>query len=240
MLLGFRYWTDGAVVEPGFQVDHDRDQRHGARRRRGGRGLDVHDGFRDTTGSETPVVLQRLRGREPRLPRLRHVAEDGLQLRLPRTRSRTGSSTFPYQDGLLISYWDIVAHGQQRGRPSGRGPDPPGGRASDVPPRSDGTLLRPRILSFDSTFGSKQNTKAITVNINSVPTTIPAQAGGGRPSTTRRTTGSPTTGTAHLPITRVATSPSWNSVKVPKTGTTISIKSGGPQSAKMQVDVAPK
>ena len=103
---------------------------------------------------------------------------------------------------------------------------------------SDGTLLRPRILSFDSTF-SKQNTKAITVNINSKPTTIPAQAGVDTFDDTKDYWfaddghGAPADHPGRY-------EPEWNSVRVPKTGTTISIKSGGPQSANMQVVVAPK
>ncbi|HET9937610.1 MAG TPA: hypothetical protein VFQ28_02380, partial [Gaiella sp.] len=92
----------------------------------------------------------------------------------------------------------------------------------------------PRILSFDSTF-SKQDTKAITVNINSKPTTIPAQKGVDTFDDTKDYWFATENGHATPHPGRYQ--PGWNSVKVPKTGTTISIKSGGPQSATMEVEV---
>jgi immune inhibitor A len=84
-----------------------------------------------------------------------------------------------------------------------------------------------------------KNTKAITVNINSKPTTIPSQQGVDTFDDTKDwwfdadqhgATGS------HPGRYQ----PGWYGVKVPRTGTTVSIKSGGPQSAKLTVEVAPK
>ena len=43
---------------------------------------------------------------------------------------------FPYQDGLIVSYWDTLVLGQRRERAPGRGRDPGGRRepAADLPP----------------------------------------------------------------------------------------------------------
>ena len=41
---------------------------------------------------------------------------------------------FPYQDGLLIDYWNTSVHGQQHERAPGRRADPAGRRPSDVAP----------------------------------------------------------------------------------------------------------
>ena len=102
---------------------------------------------------------------------------------------------------------------------------------------ANGDLLRPRILSFDSTF-SKQDTKAITVNINSQPTTIPAQKAVDTFDDTKAWwfEDDGHGGASH----QGRYKPGWYGVKVPKTGTTITIKSGGSQSAAMDVVVAPK
>jgi immune inhibitor A len=147
---------------------------------------------------------------------------------------------FSYQDGLLISYWDSSQTNNNVGDHPGEGlilpvdAHPTFHHAAD----GSGALLRPRILSFDSTF-SKQNTKAITVNINSKPTTIPSQQGVDTFDDTKDwwfdadqhgATGS------HPGRYQ----PGWYGVKVPKTGTTVSIKRGGPQRAKHTDEVAPK
>ena len=84
----------------------------------------------DRHGDELP--LQRVRRREPAVPRLRHVAADGVQLRLPRLEAGLGRALpVPERppDQLL---------GQRRssdnnvGDHPGRGPDPAGRRASEL------------------------------------------------------------------------------------------------------------
>ena len=142
--------------------------------------------------------------------------------------------SYAYQDGLLISYWDTSFTNNNVGDHPGGGLILPVDAHPTFHHAQDGTLLRPRILSFDSTF-SKQDTKAITVNINSKPTTIPAQKGVDTFDDTKDYWFATENGHATPHPGRYQ--PGWNSVKVPKTGTTISIKSGGPQSATMEVEV---
>ena len=71
-----------------------------------------------------------------------------VQLRLPRHRPDWVES-YPYQNGLLINYWDDVVRRQQRRRPPGRGLSFRR-RAPDVPPRADGHLIgRGLVLRLD-------------------------------------------------------------------------------------------
>ena len=66
---------------------------------------------------------------------LRHVAQDGLQLRLPRLEAGLGR-VVPVPGRAPDQLLGLVLHEQQRRRPPGAGADPPGGRAPDVPPRA--------------------------------------------------------------------------------------------------------
>jgi immune inhibitor A len=146
----------------------------------------------------------------------------------------------PYMDGLLISYLDTTFTNNNVGEHPGGGlilpvdAHPTFFHASD----GSGALLRPRILSYDSTFG-KQDTKAITVHINGQATTIPAQPAVATFDDTQDWWfDSDTHGSTGSHPGRYQ--PGWYGVKVPKSGTTITVKSGGPQSAFLQVEVAPK
>ena len=83
---------------------------------------------------------------------------------------------YPYQDGLLISYWDETFTDNSVG-------DHPGGGlilpvdAHPTPEHwSNGQLMRQRIQTYDSTFGLER-TNWITLHLNSVPTPDPLEAG---------------------------------------------------------------
>ncbi len=69
VLLGFRYWTDVAAVEPGFMVDNIEITGYpldGAETDTGW----TFDGFRRTNGTESRLLQQLLCGRVPPVPRL--------------------------------------------------------------------------------------------------------------------------------------------------------------------------
>ena len=75
--------------------------------------------------------------------------------------------TYPYQNGLLVSYWNEPVRRQQRRRPPGGRPDP--ARSTPHPTFHhwpNGDLMRQRILAYDSTFGTEK-TDAITLHNNS-------------------------------------------------------------------------
>ena len=101
----FRYRTDGPSAEPGFAVDDIAVDGTPSARPRPTRGLDLRR-LPDDDRLRDQVVLQRLCRREPRLPRLRHVAARRRTTSASSTRSPDWVESYRYQDGLLISYWD--------------------------------------------------------------------------------------------------------------------------------------
>ena len=233
--LRFRYETDPAVTESGFQFDQIAIDGTFIGTAESDEGW-VFDGFRRTTGSETQFLFNAYvaenRGYRSYDTSLKTAYNFGFLNTRP-----DWVEHFPYQDGLLISYWDSSHTDNNVGDHPGEGLILPVDAHPTFHHAANGDLLRPRILSFDSTF-SKQNTKAITVHINSQPTTIPAQPGVDTFDDTKDywfdTDG-------HGPADHQGRyEPEWYSVKVPKTGTTITIKSGGPQSATLDVIVASK
>jgi immune inhibitor A len=224
VLLGFRYWTDGAVVETGFQVDEisvTGSATDGAESDAGWT-FDPEGGFRVTTGTESQFFFNA-------------YAAEFRQYRGYDDSLRTGPYNFgflntlpnwvehfQYQDGLLISYWDTSFTDNNTSQHPGGGLILP----IDAHPTAlirpvTNTPWRARVQTFDSTF-SLQNTDAITLNVNGVPRTHPSLPG---VSVFNDATDfwDPST-----PLANVIT---------PNTGTTIRIKSISAQGGFMQVAV---
>ena len=101
----------------------------------------------------------------------------------------------------------------------------------------DGHLIRPRILTFESTSGLEP-TDAITINKNSQPVTIPSQPAvpvfDDRKDYWFNADEHAATG-SHVG----RYEPGWYSVNVPKTGTQIRVKGTSAQGNFMQVEVSP-
>ena len=213
--LRFRYWTDGAAVGDGFSVDDIAITglpTDGAETDTGW----TYDGFIRTTGTEVRVLPQRLHRRVPPVLRLRRVApRSAVQLRLP--QPRTGWST----SRTRTACWSGTGTPSRTTTTSATIPGEGLILPVDAHPAllhwSDGSVARPRIQSYDSTFGLEK-TDAITLHNNSVATTIPSQPA--------------------VPVFDdlvnywTATDPkddrwkaSWSSVIVPKTGMQIRVKS---------------
>jgi immune inhibitor A len=233
VLLGLRYWTDVAVVEPGFSID-DLSIAGGAidgAESDGGWSFDPAGGFRVTNGSETQLYFNA------------YVAEFR-QYRGYDDALRTGPYNFgflnnpalfnyvehfPYQDGLLVSYWDSSYADNNVG-------DHPGGGLIlpvDAHPRllykANGSPWRPRIQSYDSTF-SLEPTDGLTLHDNSQPTSHPSLPGEATFDDTKDWYVEPgeqpgADGTA--------------GVRVPNTGTAIQIRSVNAQGGFMQLLVRP-
>jgi immune inhibitor A len=233
----FRYETDPAVAESGFQVDQIAvDGTPIGTAETDSEGW-VFDGFRTTTGSEEQFFFNAYvaenRGYRSYDTSLKTAYNFGFLDTRP-----DWVESYPYQDGLLISYWDSSYTDNNVGDHPGEGLVLPVDAHPTFHHDSTGNLLRPRILSYDSAFG-KQKTKGITVHINSQASSLPSQSAVPTFDDTKdywfdcdadACTGS------H----QGRYQPGWNSVKVPKTGTTVTVTSGGPQSAFLQVEVAPK
>ena len=145
--------------------------------------------------------------------------------------------TYPYQNGLLVSYWN------EQYADNNLGDHPGGGLVLPVDAHPtfhhwpNGDLMRQRILSYDSTFGTER-TDAITLHNNSVAATIPSQ---------RAVPTFDDTKTWWFDCdTHACTGdhqgryqPGWTGVDVPKTGTTISVN-GATTGSHLNITVAPK
>jgi immune inhibitor A len=144
---------------------------------------------------------------------------------------------YPYQDGLLISYWNEAYGDNNVGDHPGKGLILPVDAHPSFHHTYDGHLMRPRLLSYDSTFGLEA-TDAITVHKNSQPSSIPSQPAvpvfDDRNDYWFNADEHAATG-SHVGRYQ----PGWNSVQVPKTGTQIRVKSVGGQGKLMQVEVRP-
>jgi immune inhibitor A len=144
---------------------------------------------------------------------------------------------YPYQDGLLIWYWNEAYGDNNVGDHPGKGLLLPVDAHPSFHHTYDGHLMRPRLLSYDSTFGLEA-TDAITVHKNSQPSSIPSQPAvpvfDDRNDYWFESDGDGGTGT-HVGRYQ----PGWNSVQVPKTGTQIRVKGVSAQGKLMQVEVRP-
>ena len=164
--VGFRYWTDGATSEPGFQADAISIN-----------GVEVADdaweldGFRTTTGSEIQTAFNA------------YIAENrtytGYDANL-----KTGPYNFgypkrpdwaerlPYQNGMLVWYWNEQYEDNSVGDHPGAGlilpvdarPQLMYEPTDDEPENGrKGEIWRSRIQAWDSTFGLEK-TDRITLH----------------------------------------------------------------------------
>jgi immune inhibitor A len=224
VLLGFRYWTDVAAVEPGFMVDNLVVADYpldGAEEDAGW----TFDGFTVTTGTESTFYnnyylaeFRQYRGFDVGLytgpynfgfkddPELGNWVEG-----------------FPYQDGLLISYWDTSQRNNNTSSHPGEGLVLPIDAHPEALMTPSGTPWRARVQAYDSPFGL-QPTDAMTLHLNSEPSYIPS-----------------------LPAVPVFDDNKqywnpetpWMGVMNPNTGTQIRVKSNSARGSFMQVEVRP-
>jgi immune inhibitor A len=175
--IGLRYWTDVASIEAGILVEDIQIS---------GQPLDdaesdfgwAFDGFRTSTGSETASYFNA------------YIAEFR-QYRGYDVGLYTGSynfgfqdnpdlgdwvETFPYQDGLLISYWDDSQTDNNTPQHPGAGLILPIDAHPATMYTAQGTVWTERIQGFDSTF-SKEATDAVTLHRNSQPSNHPSLPG---------------------------------------------------------------
>ncbi len=226
--LRFRYWTDGAVVGDGFGVDDisiTGQPVDGAETDPGW----VYDGFFRTTGTVTQEFFNAYV-----LENRQYIGYDqALKLGpynfgFPATPDLV--EHFPLQDGLLISYWDNSQHDNNVGDHPGEGLILPVDSHPGIETWTEGTQMRPRIQSYDSTF-TKAATDGITLHnpATGVAKTIASKAAtsvfndairDGDGTSIYWTPGHPSDAPANGRY-----QAEWNSVDVPNTGTKIQVKS---------------
>ncbi|WP_220454083.1 immune inhibitor A domain-containing protein [Nocardioides immobilis] len=161
----FRYQTDGAVAERGLRIDDIAVDGTVIGNAESDEGW-TFNGFKRTTGTEVTTYFNA------------YVAEnrqyDGYDTSLKTAYNFGFLNTRPdwvesykYQDGLLISYWDESYADNNVGDHPGHGLILPVDAHPQLSHWPDGTLMRPRILSADSTFGLEA-TDPIVLHLNGV------------------------------------------------------------------------
>ncbi len=229
--IGFRYWTDGAVANNGLLVDNIQIT---------GQALDggetdagwAYNGFILTTDTITKSFFNAYFAEF----RTYKGYDDGLRTGpynfgfLDNPALGNWVEHFPYQDGLLVWYYDTSFADNNVGDncASGRcgGLVLPVDAHPDLLLRPDnGQVWRPRIQSYDSTFGLEK-TDVVCLHLNSVEGCY-----GGLPANKKFDDSqsywvAPDPSIGHL---------GWASVPVPNTGTTIRVVSVSAQGNFMQV-----
>jgi immune inhibitor A len=229
-LVGLRYWTDGAATEPGLQVDAVSLG-----------GTAVTDwtlkGFTLTTGTTTRSYFnaylaeyRQYRGYDASLATGPYNFGD---------RTRPGwAERYPYQDGLLVTYWNSRYADNNVGAHPGGGLilpvdahpgllyEPSDDEGSD---RANGETWRPRVQSYDSTFGV-QRTDRITLHD---PDTGKAGTYGGLPAVATFDD----TKDWYVAAGERPDADGWSGVDVPRTGTKITVVSTSARDSFMQVRV---
>ncbi len=220
--IRFRYQTDGAFVLSGFQIDNIAI---------GGAVIGTAetdnegwtlDGFRTTTGTEVQRFFNAYIAENRQYDRydtsLKTAYNFGF---LPDKPDYVES--YPYQDGMLITYWDSSQSDNNVGDHPGEGLVLPVDAHPQFSHWSDGTLMRPRILSYDSTFGLDK-TDPITLHLGNQPGSIASKRAVPTFDDTR-TWWFDADEHAATGDHKGRYQPGWYGVDVPKTGTTISVLS---------------
>jgi immune inhibitor A len=171
----FRYHTDAAFALSGFQVDQIAIGGTIIGTAETGEAGWSFTGFRTTSGSETQSFFNA------------YILENRQYLGYDKSL-KTGPYNFgwddttpklvehfPYQDGLLISYWNSQYTDNNVGDHPGGGLVLPIDAHPQLSHWRDGTLMRPRILSFDSTFGLDRTPK-MRLHLKGTAATIPSRA----------------------------------------------------------------
>jgi immune inhibitor A len=231
VVLGFRYWTDGAVAEAGFQLDNLAVTGLAADGAESDAGW-TYAGFARTTGDFSRSFFNAY------LAEYRNYRgyDDGLRTGpynfgfLNDADKQNWVEHFAYQDGLLIWYYDTSFEDNNVGDAcaSGRcgGMYLPVDANPTLMLRPDnGRAWRPRVQAYDSTF-SLDPTDVTCLHANSV-----LQCYGGTPGNPlfddrKDYWVAPNPAIGHF---------GWSGVPVPKTGTTIRVVSTSAQDNFMQV-----
>ena len=231
--IGFRYWTDVAVANPGFFVDNIQIT---------GQPLDggetdpgwAYNGFIRTESTVTQSFFNAYFAEF----RTYKGYDDGLRTGpynfgfLDDPDLQNYVEHFPYQDGLLVWYYDESFADNNVGDhcADGRcgGLYLPVDAHPDLLLRPDnGQVWRPRIQSYDSTFG-KQPTDQVCLHMSSIEGCYGGLPGNPLFDDTQSYWVPPNPAIGHF---------GWASVPLPATGTTIRVVSVSGQDNFMQVHV---
>jgi immune inhibitor A len=228
-----RYTTDGGVALPGFRIDNIAINGAPVGTAEADEGW-TFNGFIRTTGTEISfhfnAYVMENRQYDEYDRSLRTAYNFGFLNTKP-----DWVEHYPYQDGLLVSYWDESFNDNSVGDHPGGGLILPVDAHPSFEHWSNGQYMRQRIQSYDSTFGLER-TDPITLHLNSVPTTIAS-----KPAV--RTFDDTKTwwfaGDGHTAAQHGRFQVEWTGVNVPKTGTVIRVSNESHHGSVMHVDVNP-
>lgn len=229
ILLGLRYWTDGAEGGTGFLVDNINItgyEEDGAETDAGWT-YKPNTGFRVSTGSESKLFNNYYIAEYRTYKGYDATLQTGPYyfgyLNDPILANKVDH--FPYQDGLLINYWDTSQKNNQTIRHPGAGLVLPIDAHYTALRNVNGVVWRNRVQSYDATF-SKYPTDSFDLHVNSVTSPILSQ---------------PAVDIFNDSITYWDSANPQGSVKNPHTGTIIQIlqQNEGNQPPFMEIQVRP-
>ena len=232
-MIRFAYRTDGGLALPGFQVDNIAINGTMVGTAETDEGW-TFDGFRITTGDEIQLFFNAYI-----LANRQYIGFDKSLQTGPYNFGYLDTKPnwvehFPYQDGLLVEYWNTQYTDNNVGDHPGEGLVLPVDAHPAFTHWADGTLMRPRNLAGDATFGLDP-VPAITLHNNGVATTIPAQ----KAVPVFSDANNPWTNCDQHACTGAHAGryqPGWYSVDIPNTGTKVRVKSVS-STGFMQIDV---
>ena len=234
-LVRFRYQTDPAVTGQGFVIDNiaiTGSPVDGAEDAAAGW---TFDGFQRTTGTEVSFHPHAYVAENRQYDGYDDSLETAYNFGFLATARPDWVEHYPFQDGLLISYWDETFTDNSVG-------DHPGGGlilpvdAHPTPEHwSNGQLMRQRIQCYDSTFGLEK-TDAITLHLNGVPTKIKSKPAV-REFNDLNSWWLP--GDGHSAASHGRFQVEWSGVNVPQTGTRIRVAGATHGGRVLKVEVNP-
>ena len=177
VLVGFRYWTDGAYNETGLRLDDITVPGlalDGAETDAGWTYAPATGGFRVTTGVESSLASHYY------VAEYRTYKGYDYGLKVGPYFFGYGSTMpnkvdhFAYQDGLLINYWDTSQGDNNTGLHPGTGLLLPVDAHPKALTRADGTVWRNRIQTYDSTFTLAKTDGIPNIHVNGTLAAIPS------------------------------------------------------------------
>jgi immune inhibitor A len=173
VLLGFRYWTDGASGGYGFLVDNieitgsDLD---GAEADAGW----TFEGFNTTTGNESKLYSQYYVAEYRTYEGYDSTLKTGPYFfgYLDNPELANKVDHYAYQDGLLINYWDTSQNNNQTRVHPGEGLLLPIDAHYTALTRVDDVVWRNRIQTYDSTFSLYPTDGISDIHVNSVSSQV--------------------------------------------------------------------
>ncbi len=227
VLLGFRYWTDANTGGFGFMVDDisiNGSEPDGAETDAGWTYLPAENGFHVTNGTDSRAYanyyvaeFRQYRGFDSTLK----VGPYNFGF-LDNPELGNWVEHFPYQDGLLVSYWDTSQANNNTSQHPGSGLILPVDAHPTALTYGD-NVWRNRVQTYNSTFGL-QATDALNLHVRSAGYDIASQ---------------PAVNAFDDRNSYYDPANPWGSVIVPNTGTQIRVQSVSAQGTFMQVEVRP-